>query len=104
MIGSASPAMHKYIWKPAWWVVQHKFLRFWKKKKYSMYEIPAVRDYRDGKITKEELDARSTCDLCAVADNGLSAASKEQLRDGTTGEEIVAKDLARQHLDDGRHA
>lgn len=102
MIGSASPAMHKYIWKPAWWVVRHKFLRFWKKKKYSMYEIPAVRDYRDGKITKEQLDALSTCDLCAVADNGLSAASRAQLAGGTTGEELVAKDLARQHLDDGR--
>lgn len=24
MIGSASPAMHKYIWVPAWWVVKHK--------------------------------------------------------------------------------
>jgi sulfatase maturation enzyme AslB (radical SAM superfamily) len=35
MIGSVSPAMHKYIWKPAFWVIRHKFLRFWKKKKYS---------------------------------------------------------------------
>ena len=24
MIGSASPAMHKYIWVPAWWVLKHK--------------------------------------------------------------------------------
>lgn len=24
MIGSVSPAMHKYIWKPAWWVFSHK--------------------------------------------------------------------------------
>ena len=24
MIGSVSPAMHKYIWKPAWWVIRHK--------------------------------------------------------------------------------
>lgn len=24
MIGSVSPAMHKYIWKPAWWVFTHK--------------------------------------------------------------------------------
>ncbi len=24
MIGSASPAMHKYIWVPAWWVIRHK--------------------------------------------------------------------------------
>ena len=55
MIGSVSPAMHKYIWKPALWVIKHKFLRFFKKKKYSMYELPIVRDYRDGKVTKEEL-------------------------------------------------
>lgn len=32
MIGSVSPAMHKYIWVPALWVVKHKFLRFFKKK------------------------------------------------------------------------
>ena len=25
MIGSVSPAMHKYIWKPATWVLVHKF-------------------------------------------------------------------------------
>ena len=27
MIGSASPAMHKYIWVPGWWVIKHKFLQ-----------------------------------------------------------------------------
>lgn len=27
MIGSASPAMHKYIWVPGWWVIKHKFLK-----------------------------------------------------------------------------
>lgn len=64
MIGSVSPAMHKYIYKPALWVVKHKFLRFFKKKKYSMYENKIVRDLRDGKVTKEELDARSTCEGC----------------------------------------
>jgi len=64
MIGSVSPAMHKYIWKPAWWVVKHKFLLFWKKKKYSMYENRIVRDYRDGKVTKAELDRCSTCEGC----------------------------------------
>ncbi len=62
MIGSVSPAMHKYIWVPAWWVFRHKFLFFWKKKKYSMFENRVVRDYRDGKISKEELDACSTCE------------------------------------------
>ena len=65
MIGSVSPAMHKYIHKPALWVVKHKFLRFFKKKKYSMYENKIVRDFRDGKITKEELDKCSTCERCA---------------------------------------
>ena len=64
MIGSVSPAMHKYICKPALWVVKHKFLRFFKKKKYSMYENKIVRDLRDGKVTKEELDACSTCEGC----------------------------------------
>ena len=94
MIGSVSPAMHKYIWKPAWWVIKHKFLHpllHPGKPKYSMYELPVVRDYRDGKISKEELDACSTCDLCATADNGLSKASNEQLLT-RTGEEIVAAD------------
>ena len=62
MIGSVSPAMHKYIWIPAWWVFRHKFLSFYKKKKYSMFENRVVRDYRDGKISKEELDACSTCE------------------------------------------
>jgi MoaA/NifB/PqqE/SkfB family radical SAM enzyme len=95
MIGSVSPAMHKYIWQPALWVIHHKFLRFWKKKKYSMYELKVVRDYRDGKVTKEQLDRCSTCDFNAVVNNGLSAASQEQLKD-KTGEQIVAEDIARQ--------
>lgn len=64
MIGSVSPAMHKYIYKPAAWVIKHKFLRFFKKKKYSMYENKIVRDFRDGKVSKEELDALSTCERC----------------------------------------
>lgn len=66
MIGSVSPAMHKYIWVPTLWVIKHKFILFWKKKKYSMYENKIVRDLRDGKISKEELDACSTCEraLC----------------------------------------
>ena len=64
MIGSVSPAMHKYIKVPFFWVVKHKFLRFFKKKKYSMYENKVVCGYRDGKISKEELDACSTCERC----------------------------------------
>ena len=64
MIGSVSPAMHKYIYKPAAWVIKHRFLRFFKKKKYSMYENKIVQDFRDGKVSKEELDALSTCEGC----------------------------------------
>ena len=89
MIGSASPAMKKYIWKPALWVTKHKFLNIFKDKKYSMYENKIVRDYRDGKVTKEEIDKRSTCDMNAVANDGLSIASK-------AGEEIVDKDIEAQ--------
>lgn len=95
MIGSVSPAMHKYIWKPTAWVVQHKFMTAGRKKKYSMYENKIVRDYHDGLVTKEQLDALSTCDLTAQVNNGLSASSQEQLRD-RTGEEIVAADIASQ--------
>ena len=95
MIGSVSPAMHKYIWKPAAWVIKHKFLRFFKDKKYSMYELPAVRDYRDGKVTKQELDALSTCDMNAVMNDGLSQQSRDQLKN-KTGEEIVDEDIRRQ--------
>ncbi|MCR5430307.1 MAG: radical SAM protein [Eubacterium sp.] len=94
MIGSVSPAMRKYIWKPAWWVFKHK-IKFWTKNKYSMFENKIVRDYRDGKVTKEELDKCSTCDFNAVLNDGLSEASKEQLKD-KTGEEIVDADIAEQ--------
>ena len=95
MIGSVSPAMHKYIWVPAMWVIKHKFLNFFKEKKYSMYELPIVRDYRDGKVTKEELDKLSTCDMNAVVNNGLSEESMNQLKD-KTGEEIVDADIMAQ--------
>lgn len=57
-----------------------------------MYELKIVRDYRDGKVTKEELDKLSTCDLNAVINDGLSEASKEQLAT-KTGEEIVDADI-----------
>lgn len=95
MIGSVSPAMHKYIQKPAAWVIKHKFLRFFKDKKYSMYENQICCDLRDGKITKEELDKLSTCDMDAVINDGLSEKSREQLKD-KTGEEIVNADIAMQ--------
>ena len=64
MIGSVSPAMHKYIWVPGIWVAWHKFKALFMKKPYSMYENKIVRDYRDGKVTKEELDRCSTCESC----------------------------------------
>ena len=95
MIGSVSPAMHKYIFKPLWWVIRHKFFRFFKKKKYSMYELKIVRDYKEGKVKKEELDKLSTCDMCAVVNNGLSDASKDLLKN-KTGEEIVNADVESQ--------
>ena len=79
MIGSVSPAMHKYIRVPAAWVIKHKFLRFFKDQKYSMYENQICRDLRDGKVTKEELDRLSTCDFDAVASDGLSETSKSAL-------------------------
>lgn len=78
MIGSVSPAMHKYIWVPALWVLRHK-LKFWTSKKYGMYENKIVRDYRDGKVSKETLDACSTCDLNAQINDGLSEKSRERL-------------------------
>ena len=95
MIGSVSPAMHKYIWKPAVWVVVHKFKALFTKHPYSMYELKICRDYRDGKVTKEELDQCSTCDMNCTVNNGLSEASNEQLKH-KTGEEIVAEDIAQQ--------
>jgi MoaA/NifB/PqqE/SkfB family radical SAM enzyme len=64
MIGSVSPAMHKYILVPLLWVVRHKFLHIFKSKKYSMYENKIVCDYRDGKVSKQTLDKLSTCENC----------------------------------------
>lgn len=95
MIGSVSPAMHKYIWKPGFWVLTHKFKALFTKTPYSMYELKVCRDYRDGRVSKEELDRCSTCDLNGVVNNGLSAASQEQLRH-KSGEEIVDADIASQ--------
>ena len=60
-----------------------------------MYENKICRDFRDGKVTKEQLDACSTCDMHACINNGLSDASNAQLKD-KTGEEIVDADIARQ--------
>ena len=73
MIGSVSPVMHKYIWKPALWALKHKLKPG---KKYDMHELGCVRDYESGKVTKDQLDALSTCDVNAAANDGLSEASK----------------------------
>lgn len=94
MIGSVSPAMHKYIKTPALWVAKHK-LKSLLGMKYSMYENPICCEYRDGKVTKEQLDKLSTCDMNAVVNNGLSADSKEALK-GKRGEDIVNADVASQ--------
>ena len=95
MIGSVSPAMHKYIWKPAIWVMTHKIKALFTKHPYSMYELKICQDYRDGKVTKEELDKCSTCDMNCTVNNGLSEASKESLK-YKSGEEIVDADIAQQ--------
>ena len=44
-----------------------------------MYENKIVRDYRDGKVSKETLDACSTCDLNAQINDGLSEKSRKRL-------------------------
>ena len=95
MIGSVSPAMHKYIWVPGCWVVWHKLKSLFLKKPYSMYESKIVRAYRDGKVIKAELDQCSTCDFCAGIYDGLSEASKAQVKT-RTGEEIVDADISAQ--------
>lgn len=97
MIGSVSPAIRKHIFKVSWWVFRHKFLRYFKKKKYSMYENKIVRDFSDGKVSKEQLDKLSTCDLTAIVNDGLSDKSKEIFND-MTGEEFVEKNLKNQDI------
>ena len=86
MIGSVSPAMHKYIWVPGFWVVWHKFKALFGKKPYSMYENRIVRDYRDGRVSKAELDRCSTCDLCAEVRDGVHD------KIGSTGDGTLGKD------------
>jgi DNA-directed RNA polymerase subunit RPC12/RpoP len=65
MIGSASPAMRRHILRPALWVAAHKLRSLLGIKAYSMYENGLVRAHRDGHLTKEELDRRSTADRSA---------------------------------------
>ena len=63
--------------------------------KYSMYENPICCEYRDGKVTKEDLDKLSTCDMNAVVNDGLSEDSKNALK-GKRGEDIVNEDVVSQ--------
>ena len=60
-----------------------------------MYENKIVKDYKDGKITKEELDKCSTCDMNCKIHDGLSEKSRQQLKN-KTGEEIVEEDIKKQ--------
>lgn len=49
MIGSAAPAMHKYIWVPAWWVVKHKLF---KGGRYNLSENPFIPEPGSNSIKK----------------------------------------------------
>lgn len=86
MIGSVSPAMHKYIWKPAYWVLTHKAKALFSKHPYDMHELKIVKDYESGRISKEELDALSTCDVTQIANDGLSEASRADAHEYRTEE------------------
>ena len=88
--------MHKYIATPTLWVAKHK-LKSLLGIKYSMYENPVCCDYRDGKVTKEELDKLSTCDINGEISDGLSEKSRQQLIN-KTGEEIVDADIKAQNI------
>ena len=58
-------------------------------------ENKIVREYRDGKVSKEELDKCSTCDMNCTINDGLSKESRAQLNE-RTGEEIVDADIREQ--------
>ena len=60
-----------------------------------MFENKIVRDLRDGKVTKEQLDKCSTCDLHCKVNDGLSKKSKAELKN-KSGEEIVDADIKKQ--------
>lgn len=94
MIGSVSPAMHKYIWKSAAWVLAHRAKALFSSHPYDMHELHIVCDYEDGKVTKEQLDALSTCDVSATVNDGLSAASKAEAHVFETSEVIAHMEKA----------
>lgn len=97
MIGSVSPAMHKYIWKTAIWGLWHKFKSIFTTKPYSMYENEICCKLKEGLVSVAQLDKCSTCDFSAVINDGLSDLSKEQLKN-KTGEELVNEDIMSQQI------
>ena len=97
MIGSVSPAMHKYIWIPAIWVLWHKFKSIFTSKPYSMYENEICCKLNEGQVSVAQLDKCSTCDFSAIINDGLSDLSKEQLKN-KTGEELVNEDIMSQQI------
>lgn len=104
MIGSVSPAMHKYIWKPAAWVLVHKAKALFSNHPYDMHELSIVRNFEDGKVTKEQLDALSTCDMAATVNDGLSAASKADAHVYQTSEVIDHMERAVEKAETEREA
>ncbi|MHB8132226.1 MAG: radical SAM protein [Mobilitalea sp.] len=50
MIGSAAPAMHNYIWVPAWWVIKHKFI---KSGTYRLSENKFIPEVQQSNIVRE---------------------------------------------------
>lgn len=60
-----------------------------------MYELKVCRDFESGKITKENLDKCSTCEISCIVNDGLSKSSKEQLK-FKSGEQIVDDDISEQ--------
>ena len=104
MIGSVSPAMHKYIWKPAAWVLVHKAKALFSNHPYDMHELSIVRNFEDGKVTKEQLDALSTCDMTATVNDGLSAASKADAHVYQTSEVIDHMERAVEKAETEREA
>jgi MoaA/NifB/PqqE/SkfB family radical SAM enzyme len=87
MIGSVSPAMRKRIWRPALWVLRHRAALL-AGRPYDARELPAVRAYAEGRVTREELDALSTCDPSAEASDGLSDASRAEAHEFRTEEAL----------------
>ena len=53
MIGSVSPAMHKHIWRPALWVLDHR-LKGLLNKPYSIFENSFCSSHCERKIIKDE--------------------------------------------------